>query len=525
MSSAFNISQTSIWRALQAHSEKTSAVRIRDLFAADADRFARYSKSEGLLFFDFSKNKVTDETLELLLALARTADLRERSRELLLADPVSRHVSTRDDPSQPLAQPSGSVAEAKSRMRTVSKAVRSGDKRGYSGKRIRHVINIGIGGSCLGPVMVSRVLAHLGNPEIRLHYISSIDRAQTNSVLSVVEPETSLFVAVSRSFTTRETLTNVQRVRDWLSDHYGNKTAWLDHFMVVTNEPSKAFKLGFSAEQCIVLPDRLGGRYSLWSATGLLSAIYIGMEQFERLLKGAHQADRHFFSQDLEDNVPMLQALFGLWNVNFQNIHAHAILPYNYALTDLVTHLQQLEMESNGKSVDRQGQAIAYQTVPVVWGGPAIEAQHTFYQMLYQGKAVVSSDFIIAAHGRCGSENDLLLFSDYVAQTHALMWGHKNNDPQKTHHGDQPSNSILLSEISPQALGMLLAFYEHKVYAQSLIWQTNPFDQWGIEWGKSIAGEILPSLKKGKRPRRASMQSDSSSLGLIRWYRQARKSG
>lgn len=525
MNSMIDVSQTSSWRALQAHSKKMSALHIRDLFMADKNRFARYSRSSHPLFFDFSKNKVNDDTLELLLALAQAIDLQERGHELLVANPVSCHVAARDNAAQPLSKPSADIAEAKSRMRVISDAVRSGSKTGHCGKRIRHVINLGIGGSCLGPVMMSRALAHLGHPDICLHYVSHIDEAQINSVLAKIEPESSLFIAVSRSFSTHETLVNIQRAREWLTAHYGDKTAWLDHFIAVTNNLSKAYALGFTAEQCVAMPDHLGGRYSLWSATGLLLAIYIGMDRFEQFLAGAHQADRHFFSQDLVNNIPILHALLSVWDINFQNIYTRVILPYNHVLTGLVLHLQQLEMESNGKSVDRHGKAVAYQTAPVVWGGSGIEAQHTFYQMLHQGMITVASDFIVAMRGSHGQENDQLIFSDYIAQTHSLMWGYHDANSHKLHRGDQPSNSIFLSSISPQSLGMLLAFYEHKVYAQSLVWQINAFDQWGVELGKSIAKDVLPSLTKGKKLGRPSMQSDSSSLGLIQQYKHSQKSG
>lgn len=518
MNSAFDISRTPAWRALSAHSERLSSVRIKDLFIADSERFARYSKSNQLLLFDFSKNKFNDETMDLLFSLANAVNLRERSRELLSADPVSCHVATRDDRSQPLGKPSPEIAEVKSRMRTISEAVRSGDKTGHSGKRIRHVVNLGIGGSCLGPVMVSRALAHLGHPDISFYHVSNIDQTQADSVLAKIEPESSLFIVVSKSFATRETLINLRRVRSWLSSHYGDKTAWLDHVVAVTSRPDRAIKRGLSAEQCIMLPQRLGGRYSLWSATGLMPAICIGMDQFEQLLAGAHLADRHFFGEDVANNIPILHALLSVWNINFQNIRSHVILPYNYVLSSLVLHLQQLEMESNGKSVDRFGQALNYQTALVIWGGSAIDAQHTFYQMLQQGMMTVSSDFIMAIRAHRGRENDHLLFSDYIAQSHSLMWGHQHKDPHKVHGGNQPSNSVLLAELSPAALGMLLAFYEHKVYAQSLVWQINPFDQWGVELAKHISRDVLPVIGEKKKTAGQTMELDSSSRGLIRRY-------
>ena len=514
------INESKAWKKLQAHFEQLSDLHMRDLFSDNPERFEKFSFEHAGLLIDYSKNRITTKTLELLISLAREADVEGRRDMLFRGEPVdtsevwpAMHPVLRDDGSGPAAV-AGRTADAladKARLYEVCAAIREGRHTGFSGKPLRDIVSIGIGGSHLGPAMACHALAHLALEACRVFFVTSTDPRQVSEVLEQLDPERTLFVVTSKTFSTRETLANAKHARDWINHHCNDGQAWQRHFLVVTANVDAAVRFGIPADNVLKLWNNVSGRFSLWSSAGLPVVVLVGDKHFEELLAGARCMDTHFAQAPLATNMPVILALLDIWYVNFHGVSSRAVLPYDYALKRLPEYLQQLEMESNGKSVDRDGRSLPYATSPVVWGGSGPEGQHAFYQLLHQGKHLIPSDFIITMNsGGTLLSHDDIRCADFLAQAHALMHGNSattEGDARRRNLGNQPSNALVLKELSPFTLGLLLALYEHKVFVQAVVWDINPFDQWGVELGKYLTAGILDSQN----------HLDSSTRGLRRY--------
>ena len=541
---------TPAWRTLAEHRDSVVQAHLRDWFAADPQRFSRLSlEFEGMLV-DFSKQRVDQRALELLLDLTKDADLegwRDRlfsgekinfSENRAVLHPALRYLKTGPFPTAE-TDVMPQVREVRAHMRQFSERVRAGLWRGFSGEAIRDVVNIGIGGSDLGPKMVVRALSAYQHPGLRMHFVSNIDSAHLATLIERLDPRSTLFVVASKTFTTQETMINAHTAREWLCAAAGEdaERALPLHFVAVTANEEQARAFGLPAANVFRLWDWVGGRYSLWSAVGLPIALAIGMNGFERLLSGAQAMDTHFREAPLEKNLPVLMALIGVWNTNFLGAGTSAVLPYHESLRFLPSFLQQLEMESNGKTVGRDGKPLSCQANPIVWGEIGSNGQHAFFQLLHQGGWLVPSDFIASAqsdHPLPGHQAPLL--ANFLAQSAALAFGKTEQDaraeldaagvaaeqmssllPHKVFAGNQPSTTIILPRIDAYHLGMLLAMYEHKVFVQGVIWGINSFDQWGVELGKQLAGRLLPALK-GETGTEGLDQSTSALIGWCREY-------
>ncbi len=534
------------WRSLRAHFDEIESLHIRDLFATDEQRFESFSLEACGLFFDFSKNRITRETLRLLLLLAEESEL-ERKREALFSGQPINNTENRPALHTVLRQRSEQsvrvdgrdvlidVREELDRMREFSSAVFCGAVTGSTGRAFTDVVNIGIGGSFLSAVVVCDVLKPYAKTGLSVHFISDVDGKEAIDVLDMLNPETTLFIVSSKTFDTQETMTNARTVRQWLNTALGNDDAWLRHFVAVTAHEERALAFGIEQDRIFRIWDWVGGRYSLWSAIGLPVVLYAGMEQFEQLLEGAYAMDCHFRQAPPESNMPVIMALLGIWYIDFFDSDAQAILPYDRHLQRLPGYLQQLEMESNGKSVTRQGQAVDYETVPVVWGQSGTNGQHAFYQLIHQGTRLIPADFIAPMRSSYDvGDHHAILLTHFFAQTEALMTGRTATEVRqdmesagfdkadidrllqhRVFAGNRPTNTIVFPELNARTLGSLLACYEHKVFVQGVIWDINSFDQWGVELGKMLARGILPELM-GKD---ISDSHDSSTRGLIRYYR------
>ncbi|HZR68054.1 MAG TPA: glucose-6-phosphate isomerase [Burkholderiales bacterium] len=500
------LTESPAWRALAAHRRKMASASLRDLFAADPERARRCSLDFGEILLDYSKHLADEETLRLLVALAEQADVRGWTRRMFAGDPINAsegravlHVALRSDAS---VFPEGRdvmplVRAARERMRRFVEDAHRGALTGASGERITDVVNIGIGGSDLGPRMATRALRrHRAPGSPRLHFVANIDPADLDAALEGLAPATTLFVVASKTFTTAETLDNAARARRWLESRLGTGAALGRHFAAVTANEAGAASLGVAPERVFPMWDWVGGRYSVWSAVGLPLALSIGMDRFDEMLEGARDMDAHFRTAPLERNMPVLLALLEIWYVDFFGAQSRVVLPYGEDLRDFPAYLQQLEMESNGKRVDRAGRPVDYATAPVVWGASGTPSQHSFHQMLHQGTALVPADFIVFADRRGGASHAALV-ANALAQSAALMEGDRTEDPQRALPGDRPSSVIVLERLAPEALGQLIALYEHKVFVEGVIWNINSFDQWGVEMGKRVARTLLPRLLEG----------------------------
>jgi len=543
------LTETPAWQALAAHHVEIAGTSMRDLFDRDPERFGRFSLEVDGILLDYSKNRITEHTLALLVGLAREADL-ERWREAMFTgekingteNRAVLHTALRNRSNDPVRVDGEDVMPAVGavldQMRRFSDAVRSGAWTGHTGRRITDVVNIGIGGSDLGPVMVSEALKPYAHPDIRLHFVSNVDGSHIAEALKAVAPETTLFVVASKTFTTQETLTNAHTARRWFLDSGAPESAIARHFVALSTNAAEVARFGIDTDNMFVFWDWVGGRYSVWSAIGLPVAIAIGMDNFERFLAGGHAMDRHFRDAPLEANMPVILALLGLWYDDFFDAQAYACLPYDQYLHRLPAYLQQLDMESNGKSVGRDGRPVGHQTGPIVFGEPGTNGQHAFYQLIHQGTKLIPCDFIAPAksHNPIGDHHPILL-SNVFAQTEALMKGKTEAEaraeleaqglaeadvdalaPHKEFTGNRPTNTILLETIDPERLGMLVALYEHKVFVQGVIWEIFSFDQWGVELGKQLAKVLLPKMQ-GDGPVSG---HDSSTAGLIAAYKRWR---
>ncbi len=507
------------WDALHAHRGAVGDVRIRDLFAADPARFDKYSLECCDLFLDYSKNRVTDETLRLLFELVRAARFDEWRARLLSGGEVNcterrpaLHTALRRPLDAPLMVAGRDVmrevADVRSRMREISEALRRGAWLGADGAAVRDVVSIGIGGSHLGPLMAMRAFADAPRADAapRMHFVSGAAVGELERLLPSLDPARTLFVIVSKSFTTPETLHNAKRAAAWLGG------VARGHFIAVSANADEVRRFGIAPEHHLPLPEWVGGRYSLCAAAGLPFAIHAGMDAFDEMLAGAHCMDRHFEQAPPESNAPVILALLDVWYANFHGAQSRAVLPYDHELALLPEYLQQLEMESNGKSVDRRGRALVRDSAPVVWGGNALEGQHAFYQLLHQGTRLVPADFIISARPAAA---DAWPCANFLAQSHVLMQGVEASEPWRRHAGNRPVNAIMLRRLTPRTLGALITLYEHKVFTQSVVWNINPFDQSGVEAGKTLARSIYRALQGG-----GEVGEDASTRGLARRYRE-----
>ncbi len=541
-----SIRSTSAWKALENHRAATQDLHMRDLFADDPGRFDKFTVRTGDMLLDYSKNRITSETMSLLRDLAREADVEKWREKMFSGEKINNtegravlHVALRNSADRPIhvdgKDVMPDVARVLDQMRTFSDAVRSGAWKGSTGKRITDVVNVGIGGSDLGPVMVSEALKPYHQPGLNVHFVSNVDGTHIAETLKPLDPETSLFIVASKTFTTQETLTNATSARTWLIDALG-KDAVAKHFVALSTNTQAVTEFGIDSANMFEFWDWVGGRYSLWSAIGLPIAVAIGMDRFEELLAGGRDMDDHFRTAPLEANLPVILALIGVWNTDFLGADTYAVLPYDQYLHRLPAYLQQADMESNGKYVTRDGLRVDYPTGPILFGEPGTNGQHSFYQLVHQSTRLVPCDFIAPArsHNNIGNHHPILL-SNFFAQTEALMTGKAEAQvrkeleaqglsgadleglvPHKVFDGNRPTNSILVRRFDPHTLGMLIALYEHKIFVQGIIWQINSFDQWGVELGKQLAKAILPELENGD----VVTSHDASTNGLINAYKE-----
>jgi len=544
------ISHSAAWSALKTHQHYLAQVHLRDLFALDSQRFERFSIQAGGLLLDYSKNRLTSDTIGKLLDLATEAKLPEQIVRLFRGDKVNNteqraalHIALRNHSNRPImvngknVMPEVNAVLAK--MRQFSDSVRNQKWLGYTGKPIESIVNIGIGGSDLGPAMVTRALKAYQHRRLRSYFVSNVDGTHLSETLAQLNPETTLFIIASKTFTTQETLLNAHSARQWLIDKLGDDNAVAKHFVAISTAEQKVTDFGIDSANMFEFWDWVGGRYSLWSAIGLPIAVMIGMDNFEQLLAGAHELDKHFETAPLDKNLPVLMGLISLWYSSFFGATTQAILPYDYSLKLFPAHLQQLIMESLGKRVTRDGNHIDYHTSPIIWGAPGNNGQHAFYQLLHQGTLLVPVDFIIAIdsqHDLPGHQDAVL--SNALAQSYALMMGRTVEQtklalyekgiadetlmqqlPHRIFPGNQPSNTLIYKKLTPQILGALIALYEHQVFVQAICWGINPFDQWGVELGKQVASTLLPALGADSQETAAHQGYDSSTQGLLNYIK------
>jgi glucose-6-phosphate isomerase len=528
------ITDTLEWRALDAHFATLRDAHLRDLFADDPDRGERLTVEVDGVYLDYSKNRLTDETVQLLLALAERAGLRERIDAMFRGDKinVTEHRAVLHTA---LRAPEGAVVEVDGvdvvpevhavlrKMGDFSDRVRSGRWKGHTGKRVRNVVNIGIGGSDLGPHMAYDALRDVSQRDMTFRFVSNVDGTDLWEATHDLDPEETLFVISSKTFMTLETLTNARSAREWsLAGLGGDESAVAKHFVAVSTNATEVAKFGIDTDNMFEFWDWVGGRYSYDSAIGLSLMIAIGPEQFAEMLAGFRSVDEHFRTAPFERNLPVLLGLVGIWYDDFFLAETQAILPYSQYLERFPAYLQQLDMESDGKSVDLDGEPVTMQTGPIVWGQPGTNGQHAFYQLIHQGTKVIPADFIgfVHANHEVGDHQNLLT-ANLFAQTEALAFGHEApaGEPYRSFAGNHPTNTILVERLTPYALGQLVAIYEHKVFTQGTIWNINSFDQWGVELGKQLANAIIPELEAEPEPE---LRHDSSTNALIRRYRRLR---
>ncbi|MCB1883604.1 MAG: glucose-6-phosphate isomerase [Geminicoccaceae bacterium] len=541
--------QSPTWQALRGQAAAMKKRSLREMFADDPGRFERFSLRHEDLLLDVSKDLIDEGVMALLVNLARDADLERWRERMFRGERINAtegravlHVALRNRSNAPIEVDGRDVMpEVNAVLERVGRfaaSVRDGTWRGHTGEKITDVVNIGIGGSDLGPLMVCTALEPYARADLRAHFVSNVDGAHLAHTLKRLRPETTLFVVASKTFTTQETMTNAASARAWLLDALGDEAAVARHFVAVSTNAKAVAVFGIDTDNMFGFWDWVGGRYSLWSAIGLPIALYVGMDRFLELLDGAHAMDRHFQTAPLEANLPVVLALVGVWYNNFMGAETHAILPYDQHLARFPAYFQQGDMESNGKGVRRDGKAVDYETGPIIWGEPGTNGQHAFYQLIHQGTKLIPCDFIAAARPQTpvGDHHEKLM-ANYFAQTEALAFGKTKDEaraeleagglkgqaldelvPHKVFEGNRPSTSILFERLTPFALGRLIALYEHKIFVQGVVWRINSFDQWGVELGKQLAGRILPELKGDGEV----TGHDASTNGLINRYKRLR---
>jgi glucose-6-phosphate isomerase len=536
------LTETHAWKALVEHRRDIGPIHMRQLFADDPKRFDRFSLRLGDLLIDYSKNRIDGETMNRLLALATERGVLPMRDKMFAGEKINNtekravlHVALRNRGNRPIVVDGEDVMPkvnaVLAHMRKFSDAVRSGAWKGFTGKPVKHIVNIGIGGSDLGPVMATEALRPYWQPGLQPHFVSNVDGTHLAEILKKCDPETTLFIVASKTFTTQETIENAKDARAWLTAALGSEKAVANHFVALSTNAKEVANFGIDTANMFEFWDWVGGRYSLWSAIGLPIAITIGMDHFEAMLTGAHEADEHFRTAPPAENIPLVLGLLGVWYIDFFDAHTHAILPYDQYMHRFAAYFQQGDMESNGKSVERDGRPITdYHTGPVVWGEPGTNGQHAFYQLIHQGTRLVPCDFLapVESHNPLGRHHDLLL-ANFFAQPEALMRGKTVEEARaegadellavhKSFPGNRPTNSFMFQKLTPHTLGKLVALYEHKIFVQGVIWNINSYDQWGVELGKQLANKILPELA-GDTP---VTTHDESTNGLINHYKQHR---
>ena len=527
----FQLTRSVTWQALDRLRDKTANDRIRDYFTNDPQRFEKMSLRVGGLFLDYSKHHVSDEVLTKLIELADHSALVQRRAQMFSGDIINvtenrpvLHTALRHLGDEPVYVDGEDVmpeiTRTREQIKQFSEAVRSGEWKGYSGKRIKDVVNIGIGGSDLGPNMAVRALLKYRHPELHFHFVSNVDGTHIQKVLSRLDPATTLFIVSTKTFSTQETLLNAKTARRWFLENAGEDADVGAHFIAASTNRKAAMEFGIREENVFEFWAWVGGRYSMWSSIGLPIALSIGFEGFIELLEGAHEMDNHFINAPFSQNMPVLMALIGIWYINFIGAETQAIVPYDQALNQLPSFLQQLDMESNGKSVDIFGHPVNYKTGPIVWGQTGSNGQHAFFQLLHQGTRYVPIDFIASLKPEPGVEDHhFALLTNMLAQANAFMEGSQGDSKELSQHdpyscpGNRPSSTLLLDELTPKNLGALIALYEHKVFVQGVIWNINSFDQWGVQLGKRIAGEISERIDTN------AADFDASTQGLLELVR------
>ncbi len=550
MLSKTNPTRSRIWSKLEDHQRKIKDVHMKDLFSSDPERFNRFHLQFKDILLDYSKNRITDETLKLLLELAEEAGVQKAVEDMFTGKKINEtenravlHVALRNRKNSPIYVDGQNVMPRVNavlqKMEGFAEKIRSGAWKGYTGSRITDIVNIGIGGSDLGPVMVTEALRPYADKGIAVHFVSNIDGTHITETLKTLNPATTLFLIASKTFTTQETMTNAFSARKWFLNQAGDSAQVARHFVALSTNVTKVEEFGIDKNNMFEFWDWVGGRYSLWSAIGLSIACYIGFENFADLLEGAHDMDRHFLETPLDENIPVILALIGIWYNNFFGAATEVILPYDQYMHRFPAYFQQGNMESNGKSAGRDGKRVDYQTGPVIWGEPGTNGQHAFYQLIHQGTKFIPADFLAPAvsHNPLGEHHNILL-SNFFAQTEALMNGKTEEEvvaelkkagktdleiekltPHKIFAGNKPTNSILFKKLTPRVLGSLIAMYEHKIFVQGVIWNIFSFDQWGVELGKQLAINIQPEIRDDKPVN----SHDSSTNGLINAFKDMRK--
>jgi len=544
------ISESSAWQDLLAHYNDVSEEHLENRFKEDPNRFNKFSLHWRDFLVDYSKNKINEKTIELLIGLATEAKLERAVKSMFDGLAINStekravlHTALRNKSNNPVFTNGENVMpliqKELEKMKAFCKKVHSDEWLGYSGKPIRNIVNIGIGGSDLGPVMVTEALKPYWVDGISAYFVSNVDGSHMAETIKLVDPETTLFLIASKTFTTQETMTNAHTARSWLVESLGSEDAVANHFVALSTNEKAVVEFGIDASNMFTFWDWVGGRYSLWSAIGLSIALTIGFDNFDDLLKGAYLMDEHFQNADYSENLPVILGLIGIWYNNFFGYETEAILPYDQYMHRFAAYFQQGNMESNGKYIDLNGEKVNYQTGPIVWGEPGTNGQHAFYQLIHQGTKIIPCDFIAPAisHNPIGDHHKKLM-SNFFAQTEALMKGKTSQEaedemraaglsdsdikkltPFKSFEGNRPTNSILIKQITPETLGSLIALYEHKIFVQGVIWNINSFDQWGVELGKQLANKILPELADDD----SITSHDSSTNGLINSFKQMKK--
>ncbi len=540
-----------IWQKLQKHYNDIQNIHMRDMFDSDSQRYNRFSLQLNDILYDFSKNRITDETMALLLELATEVKLPEKIQAMFNGEKINNtedravlHVALREKGESPLCIDGvdimPEIRQERERVNRLAESIRSREWRGVTGQAITDVVNIGIGGSHLGPLMATEALRAYSLHDINIHYVSNIDENHINDTLEYLNPETTFFIIASKTFTTQDTMVNAETARQWYINKIGNDEDIHRHFSAVTSNITLAKEFGITEENIFKMWDWVGGRYSLWSAIGLSIVIAIGSKNFDALLDGAFEVDQHFKSAPADKNIPVIMALLGVWYNNFFDAQSMAVLPYDQHLHRFPAYLQQADMESNGKYVDRQGRQVEYTTGPVIFGEIGIAAQHAFFQLLHQGTKLVPADILAPVSSfRCIARHHRALMSNVFAQTEALMRGKTPDEarieleaegmnkenvdkllPYKVFPGNRPTSTLLFDKLDPKTLGSIIALYEHKIFVQGIIWDLNSFDQWGVELGKQLASSILHELDDALPV----STHDASTNGLINYYKQRRPS-
>jgi len=535
--------ETEEWRKLKRHFEEIKKLHLRYLFSTDKKRAERFAIDEGDIYFDFSKNLINQKSIDLLLKLARGRNVDIEAEKMFRGDKINQtenrpvlHIALRNLSQSPIILNQKDVmpeiVSVLSAMEKISEAIRSGKQRGYSGEKIMNVVNLGIGGSCLGPRMVTEALKQYACSDLRFYFVSNVDGSHIAETLKNLDPEKTVFILASKTFTTIETMTNARTAKEWLVSHFNTEKAVLNHFLSITSAPEKALSFGVGADHIFKLWDWVGGRFSLTSAMGLSIMMAIGYSNFMELLKGFHAMDNHFRNTPFEKNIPVMMALLGIWYNNFFKAETWAVIPYSQYLYLFPTYLQQADMESNGKAVDKTGNPVEYQTGPVVWGKPGTDGQHAFFQLIHQGTKLIPCDFIGFCESLSVFENHHKeLMANFFAQTEALAFGKTKKEleeegidprliPYRIFTGNRPTNTILVPKLTPYTLGKLIAMYEHKIFTQGVIWNIFSFDQWGVELGKTLAKRIFLEMDElHDKP----LNHDSSTNALIKWFKKSAK--